>query len=171
MNNIYLTGLPGCGKTTIGHIISDITKAPFIDLDTLIEKKSGMRIYDIFENYSEIAFRDMETEALFSTASLENTVIATGGGAVLRSQNTDFMKQHGSIVFIDRPPEQILTDIQTGPRPLLKGGQEAFLKLSVERRDIYISTASAVVPNTGSANDSALYIINLFPDLLKSPRA
>jgi len=137
MKNIVLIGLPGSGKTTLGKMLAEKLTLPFLDMDEYIEKKAGMSIPEIFEKNGEPAFRDIESMVVSELAIADGTVIATGGGTVLRSENVSALVQNGFIVFLDRPLEDICFDINIVNRPLLKDGAESVQRLSLERRHIY----------------------------------
>ncbi len=139
--NIVLTGMPGCGKSTVGKILEKLTGRELIDTDILIEKHTGMKISRIFEKYGEDAFRDMETRAIKEAASENNRIIATGGGAVLREENINALKSNGRIYFIDRPIHML---IPTSDRPLAMDIQ-SITKRYHERYDIYRNTADCVI--------------------------
>ena len=85
--NIVLIGMPGCGKTTIGKLIAQSCGKTFVDTDSMITGKTGMTVNDIFKKYGENEFRKLESEAVREASEKVGQVIATGGGAVLRSEN------------------------------------------------------------------------------------
>ncbi|MBN3490567.1 shikimate kinase [Acholeplasma equirhinis] len=115
---IYLIGMPGSGKTTIGKRLSFKLGIPFIDLDQKIEEEKGMFIEDIFENYGEDVFRSVETEVL-SAIKTSPAVISTGGGIVTQKRNKVLMD--GFKVYIDVPIEILKKRLEKShQRPLLK---------------------------------------------------
>ncbi len=152
--NIYLIGMPGCGKSTIAKLVSEKTNRSFIDLDDYIESKSGRKISDIFEESGERVFRDIESDAVVDVSKMENMVIATGGGCILRKENVDAMKSSGTIVFLDRPLEEIFSDVDIQKRPLLKDGKQKLLKLYDDRIDIYRKSCHHKVDASGNINDA-----------------
>src|SRR5688572_28682778 len=98
MNHIFLYGPPGTGKSTIGKIIADNLKIPFIDLDRVIESSAGKSIPEIMEAQGESAFRDLETKALKESvdhAKNVTNIVALGGGALLREENRNFAESNG----------------------------------------------------------------------------
>ena len=133
--NVVLVGMPASGKTTVGKLLSDALSRPFIDTDEIIVSESGMEIKDIFSSFGEEKFRDMETQAVLSASAATSSVIATGGGAILRSENVFALRQNGKIFFIDRPLESL---IPTHSRPL-SSDREALEKRYGERYGIYCS--------------------------------
>ena len=102
MTNIVLIGMTGSGKTTIGKELASRLKLSFIDMDDFIEKQAGKSIPELFEQ-GEAVFRSLETDACIKLADATDTVISTGGGAVLKQENQKWLKQAGVIVWIDRP--------------------------------------------------------------------
>ncbi len=114
MGNIVLIGMPGSGKTTLGHAISKLSGKPFIDLDVEIERKVGKSIPQIFEEYGEATFRAVEKEVTFEHRNTLGSVIATGGGVILDPDNYAPLKYNGRIYYIEREVELLAT----GGRPL-----------------------------------------------------
>ncbi|MBO7245347.1 MAG: AAA family ATPase [Clostridia bacterium] len=149
--NIVLTGMPGCGKSTVGRLLAEKTGREFYDIDTEIVKQAGMEITEIFETRGEKAFRDMETETAKRLSTLSGVVISCGGGTVLRDENVNALRRNGVICFIDRPLNEL---IPTEDRPL------ALSKADIEKRyneriDRYISTCHIRIPVEGDANSVA----------------
>ena len=137
MKNIVLIGLPGSGKTTLAKELAKKLNREFIDLDDLIEKKSGTSITDIFAKLGEPVFREMETQAVHEVANREDIIIAAGGGTVLKEENMDLLCKNGIIVFLNRSPESIIKDIHADSRPLLKDDKEKLFTLHKERLALY----------------------------------
>ena len=135
--NIVLIGMPASGKTTVGKLISDRLSLELIDTDELIVKRAGMPITEIFEKHGEKYFRDLESEAVKEAAAKNGVVIATGGGAVLRAENVNALREGGKLFFIDRPPEKL---VPTSSRPL-SSDREAITKRYNERYSIYCAAA------------------------------
>lgn len=131
--NIVLVGMPGSGKSSVGHIISDRLNIPFVDTDALIVDKAGMEITEIFAKYGEGYFRDLESEVIKSLASDTGILISTGGGAVLRDENVYELKANGRLFLLDRPMENIQP---TDDRPLADN-VEKLAKLYKERKPVY----------------------------------
>lgn len=113
--NIILIGLPACGKSTAGKRLAEITGREFFDSDDEIEKREGMTIPQIFAEKGEEAFRDIESEVIKELSKKNGVIIATGGGAVLRSENVNALKSNGKIIFLDRNPDTL---IPTSNRPV-----------------------------------------------------
>ena len=155
--NIVLTGMPGCGKSTVSIIISSVTNREYIDTDSMIVEKAGTDINTIFKLRGEEYFRELETECIKEASSKSGCVIATGGGAILKDENMDALRQNGRIYFIDRPLESL---IPTDDRPLASDC-EMIKKRYEERYSRYISTSDEVVDATGSAQDVADLIVKM----------
>lgn len=141
--NIVLTGMPSCGKSTIGKRLADELGMRFVDTDEEIVKLAGKPISQIFKDLGESSFRDMETEAITTVSAKQNQVIATGGGAILREQNVTQLKGNGTIYFIDRPLEMLIT---TDDRPL-SSNRDDLIKRYNERYNIYCNTADKKIAN------------------------
>lgn len=148
--DIILIGMPGCGKTTIGRMLAKRLKMELLDLDNEIEKAEGRKIPDIFEKDGEEYFRACETRCLEASLG-KNCVISTGGGIVVTDKNHKIIRQSGApVVFIDRPLECIMGDVDTKSRPLLAKGKERLIKLHSERYDKYMSLCNIRVVNDGT---------------------
>lgn len=140
-SNIVLIGMPSCGKSTIGKILSQKTNRKLLDTDSLIEQKMDMTIAEIFNKYGEKYFRDIEAAMVKEVSRQNGIIIATGGGVILKKPNVEALKMNGTIFFIDKDPEQ-LTPTQSRPTALDK---EAILKRYKERYEIYKLSADCVI--------------------------
>ena len=106
--NIVLIGMPGSGKTTIGKALSEKLNMEFIDTDQKIVDNTNKTIPDIFAECGEETFRDLENQTIFEVSKKQQSIIATGGGAILRKENVKLLSQNGRIYFIDRPLSSIV---------------------------------------------------------------
>ena len=156
--NIVLTGMPASGKSTVGRLIAEAMGREFIDTDEIIECDEGKKIPDIFKEYGEKYFRDAETRAIKKAASLCGKVIATGGGAILREENVDALRENGKIYFIDRPLADL---IPTSDRPL-SSDRVAIEKRYNERYAIYTRTADVRIDVDSDAKGVAAKIMEDF---------
>jgi shikimate kinase len=147
--NIVLIGMPGCGKTTIGKLLAEKLNKSFIDVDSYIERVENRTIPEIFLQ-GESYFRDIETKAVKNVAKSEGQIISTGGGVIKRKENIETLKENGIIIFIDRPVEDIASDVDTENRPLLKDKKEALFTLYKERYDLYKASCDYQVKNEES---------------------
>ena len=149
--NLVLIGMPGCGKTTIGKLLAQRLGKDFVDTDEEIVKREGAHIPEIFEKRGEVAFRKIEREVIAEISSRQGLVIATGGGAVLNPRNTELLKQNGTVIFIDRPLELLVT---TDDRPL-SSNRKLLEKRYKERYDIYCSSADFRISATKGIEQNA----------------
>ena len=156
--NIVLTGMPASGKTTIGRIIAQKLNRELIDTDLLIEKDQNMTIPQIFHQFGENYFRDVETRIIKEAAAKTGTVISTGGGAVLRGENVEALKLSGRIFFIDRDPAA-LTPTSDRPKAF---NREEIMKRYEERYDIYVSTADHIIKSEETAEEAAFEVLEEF---------
>ncbi|XP_039124422.1 shikimate kinase 3, chloroplastic [Dioscorea cayenensis subsp. rotundata] len=152
---IYLVGMMGSGKTTVGKILSEVLGYSFFDSDKLVEQSVGMSsVAQIFQERSEAFFRDSESEVLRDLSTMHRLVVATGGGAVIRPINWKYMK-HGITVWLDVPLEALarrIAAVGTASRPLLhqESGDpftKAFTRLTTlaeQRGDAYANADARV---------------------------
>jgi shikimate kinase len=121
MKNIILTGFMGTGKTAVGRELSRILDMKLIDVDTEIEKSEKITINEIFKHFGEPRFREIETDMIRKLSESKNTIISTGGGAVLKQENMDILRKNGVIVCLTASPETIFKRTSTNnDRPLLQ---------------------------------------------------
>jgi len=121
MKNIVLVGFMGTGKSSIGQALAEALNRPLIDTDDVIEADNRVKIGEIFAQYGEAHFRDLETAAVRKVAALKNHVIATGGGAVLRKENMKMLRQSGIVFCLTATPEEIWRRVKAETyRPLLQ---------------------------------------------------
>lgn len=148
--NVLLIGMPGCGKSAFGKSAASSLNLEYVDMDSEIESREG-KISKIFEEKGEDYFRAVETQVLVDCLKKDKCVISTGGGIVKNFENIEKAKAAGAyIIFIDRPLELILGDIDTSARPLLKDGADRLRGLYDERYDKYRAAANAMVINDGA---------------------
>lgn len=163
--NIVLTGFMASGKTQISKAISKIAGYNLVDTDALIEEKCGMSINDIFEEFGEGKFRELECEIVSEVSNLDNTVISTGGGVVLNPQNITNLRKNGIIVNLAPDFEVILERLNDArsTRPLLKNSDiESIHKRFLERIPYYADCdIQFKVTNKHSATYFAKKIIKL----------
>ena len=145
-NKVVLIGMPGCGKSTIGKLVSKELNLKFIDMDNYIEKITDRTIPQLFEQ-GEDYFRDFETLACKELSKKSNVLISSGGGVIKRKENIQILQKESYIIFIDRPLEELLNDVDISKRPLLKDGREKLIKLYEERYELYKSSADDIVKN------------------------
>ncbi|MFB2937224.1 shikimate kinase [Aerosakkonemataceae cyanobacterium BLCC-F154] len=142
--SVYLIGMMGAGKTTVGHLLAqELGYSRFFDTDTLIEQLAqGQTINEIFATAGEEAFRELETQVLAELCTYKRTVVSTGGGIVLRQKNWSYL-QHGLVIWLDVPVELLIKRLQEdNSRPLLKDTDpEKKLQMLLEQRQPLYSQA------------------------------
>lgn len=158
--NIFLIGMPGCGKSTIGKGLALRLNLPFYDVDEIIENREKLKISQIFNN-GEDYFRKLESETLLQLSNELCGVIATGGGVIKTKKNINTMKNCGLVIFIDRPLTYIMEDIDTKSRPLLKDGKDKLIKLYEERYPLYKKYCDYEVINDTSLSKTTECIVNI----------
>lgn len=164
-NNIVLCGFMGCGKTTVGKVLAKALNFEFADSDSFIEQKEGKSISEIFAENGEEYFRKAETQAVKELALKSDTVIATGGGAMLKTENANALKDKGFVVFLDVSPETVVKRLKDdATRPLLKRADRdrVIKELMSSRRPYYLTAADVTVNADGDATDIAREVIMLF---------
>lgn len=152
--NIVLIGMSGAGKTTIGIALSYKLKMSFVDMDSYIERKYGMQISEIFAQMGEERFRELETEtAKYLSEKYQNTIISTGGGVVLKAENMEYLKKTGTVIYINRTVENILSTLNSEKRPLLKSNPEKLYDMYKTRHPLYVKYADMCIMNSGTFSD------------------
>lgn len=159
--NILLIGMMGSGKTTLGKILSEKLSYEFIDMDNYIEEISNNTIANLFKE-SEESFRNWETESCRRLSKRNRTVISAGGGVIKKDINMKLFKDNSITIFIDRPIENILKDIEISKRPLLSNGKEVLYKLKEERYNLYNKYCDYRVENKGTIEE----VVNLILDII-----
>ena len=146
--NIYLIGLMGSGKTTLGKSLAKKLNRPFIDTDQLIEQKSGVDVSMIFEFEGEVGFRERETKLLSEIALKKEHIVSTGGGIILSKYNRDVIAKSGIIFYLKTQPAELFIRLQNDKtRPLLQGTnlKEKLTKIYAERCTLYEITADYII--------------------------
>ena len=147
--HLFIIGMPGSGKSSLGKRTAKETGMPFVDTDGLITQAAGCTVGEIFEKYGEAAFRQAETNALSVLTRVKPSIVSTGGGTVMNPVNRQIMKNWGLIVLIDRPLEDIMSDIKLDRRPNLQAkGLGELERLYGERMPVYREAADVVLDNS-----------------------
>ncbi len=165
--NLVLIGMPGSGKSTVGKILSKMLCMPLVDTDALVEQTAGKTIPELFAQEGERAFRDRETAAARQAAKLDNTVIATGGGIILRPENMEALAATGLIFFRDRDLEDIIGEDHMG-RPLVGKDPDKLRILYTQRIDLYRKYAQYTISDTKTAEEAAARIAALYREACQS---
>ena len=151
---IFLVGMPGSGKTTIGSLVADLLHREFYDCDQVMEIKYERKIPDIFADLGEETFRDWETSVLQTLSEQQDTVIATGGGVILREKNRELLKRF-PVVYLESNLHILLTQTRTqNTRPLLEGNRKDVLKEMLETRSPFYREVADLTIDVGSRHPS-----------------
>lgn len=153
--NPVLIGMPGCGKSTVGRKIAAQLNMDFIDTDEEIVRQAGRPIPEIFREEGESGFRKREAAVIDSLALRSHTVIATGGGAVLKEENRSALRANGRLFFLDRSPALLTA---TADRPL-SSDRESLMRRYRERYPLYTAEADTVIAADGSIDEVANLVI------------
>jgi shikimate kinase/3-dehydroquinate synthase len=167
MQRIFLTGLSGSGKTTIGHRTADLLGWSFVDTDDVLAERMGMPVGQVLVEYGEERFRQLESEVLHDLADGVRVVIATGGGMVISEANRKFMREHGLTVYLKVSVEGSWKRMQETsvhiPRPLIAGdnGLQRLQDLYTRRRKWYEEAPIQINTEEGTQNELARRLISL----------
>ena len=121
--HIFIVGMAGAGKTSLGRRLAQNLNKRFVDTDQRVWEMLGMSsVNEVYATLGEEIFKNAETGALIELAGQIPCIVSTGGGCCNTPENVTIMKNHGVIIHVDRPLDQILSDIKTDRRPTLAGG-------------------------------------------------
>ena len=163
--HIFLIGMPGAGKTTIGKALAQTLGLEFFDVDTEIQERTGKSIQNIIIHDGEDEFHQLELEVIQELVSHKKaSVIATGGGTVLCDETAALMRESGYVVLIQRDVKQILDDLDMEIRPLLKESIEYIFRLYEERQPIYERVSHIKIENISNVADVVKAVISSLPN-------
>lgn len=157
--NIVLIGMPSAGKTSIGQLLSKRLNKPFIDLDDVVVEKAQMSIPEIFAQSGEAGFRKLESMVALELSTLNNVIIATGGGTIKNKANMDALRLNGIVFFIDRDLDKL---ISSDPNRPLSSSKEALRTMHKERYPLYQKYSNVVVLNNEEMDKTVEEIIKGF---------
>jgi shikimate kinase len=152
--NLFLVGLPGSGKSTLGRQLARRLDKTFVDADHELERALGVTIATIFEIEGEASFRDREETALAALVARTDIVLATGGGVVIRPANRERLKANGTVVYLLADPATAWQRVRrSGHRPLLNTPDKLarLEQLFRERDPLYREVADHVIANDRAA--------------------
>jgi shikimate kinase len=152
--NLFLVGLPGSGKSTLGRSLARRLELRFIDADVELEARLGVTIATIFEVEGEESFRARETEVLADITAQSGVVIATGGGVVQRAQNREYLAGRGTVIYLHAKPQAVWERTRrSGHRPLLNTADRLarLHELYAVRDSLYREVADLVIESDRSA--------------------
>lgn len=162
-NIVFLSGMMGCGKTTVGKLVAEKLGMTFIDLDEQIVKENNISIAQMFEKGNDY-FRQCESETLRKCSQMKNIVISLGGGAVLKDKNCAILKLVGTTFFVNRDINIIAKTIDSESRPLIRDNPQKLMQIYNERIDRYKSSCNFIVEN----NDTAEECVNTICEIIDS---
>ena len=147
-SNIFLIGMMGSWKSTIGRKLARSLDSKFIDTDDEIEEATAMSVAEIFQERGESQFREMETAYFVEKSQQSGYIISTGGGIVVTEKNRVALRNNGFTIFLKASPETLSNRIKnTDKRPLLHGDDPLFRisKIWNERKEFYESSAHLII--------------------------
>lgn len=163
--NLVIVGMPGCGKSRVGKIAARLLGRDFIDLDEMVVRDAGMSIPEIFAEFGEARFRELERQAAENASARQNAVISTGGGTIVQPGAPELFRETGCICYLKRPLEELQT---AHGRPLSRD-REAVEKLYAARKEKYEASADFQVENTGaSPEETARKLVAAFNAFVKA---
>jgi shikimate kinase len=147
---VYLVGMPGSGKSTVGPELARLLGVPFVELDARIEADAGLPVREIFARDGEARFRELEADALQEVGTKDPSVVSCGGGVVLEPANRVTLRATGEVVFLSVPLEVLHERVEPATdRPLIHAAGD-LERLFREREPLYREFAAHVVDGTGS---------------------
>lgn len=163
--NVYLIGMMGSGKTTVGEILARQLNYRFFDTDVLIEEVAAQTIKEIFAREGEAKFREIETQVLGELSAYTRSVIATGGGIVLKPQNWSYLRQ-GLVIWLDAPVDLLMQRLAADTsRPL----KSKLVSLSAQRRSLYAEAdLNIIIENNQTPEQIVSKIQQQIPTVIKS---
>ena len=154
--NIFLIGFMGVGKSTIARTLQRELGFPLVEMDERIVQEQGMSINDIFAQYGEAHFREIESQLVVDLGKQEPSIVSCGGGVVVRPENTQNMKKSGRIVLLKASPETIFERVKNSTdRPILNGHMnvEYIAELMEKRRALYEEAADITIQTDGKTRE------------------
>ena len=158
--NIVLAGFMGTGKTTVGQLVAAELGWPFVDADDVIVERAGMPVPEIFAQFGEPHFRQIEREVCRELAARERVVIATGGGMLVDPANRDCMMESGLVICLSAAPETLESRLAGDDnRPLLRGDWRGLLE---RRREAYAAIPNQIDTSERTPEQVAAEIVRLW---------
>ena len=147
--NLYLIGMMGSWKSTVGRKLAAVLDLEFIDMDDAIEEVTEMKVDDIFQEFGEQKFREMETAFFVEKAKQTGQLFSTGGGIVLSAENRNVLQKNGITFLLEASPQTLASRIhKTSKRPLLPDSDNLEMRLQQiweERHQFYLDSAHHVI--------------------------
>lgn len=152
--NIFLIGFMGCGKSTIAKALQEKLGMEIMEMDAEIVRRQKMTIAEIFEKHGEKYFRDVESELLQELKSEDHKIVSCGGGVVIRSENSDYMRKSGRVVLLTATPETVYERVKDSKdRPILNQNMSVshIAQLMEQRREMYQRAAEITIQTDGKS--------------------
>ena len=168
--NIFLVGLMGAGKSTVGKQLARRLKVDFYDSDRVIVERTGVPIATIFEIEGEQGFRERETQVLEELSQYSGCVIATGGGSLIRPENVEIIKRNGQLVYLRASAEKLYTRIKHDKaRPLMQTENplQTLRNLLADREPTYLGASDIVIR---TANQKVGVVLHRIEQAIKKER-
>jgi len=167
---VFLIGMPGSGKTTIGKTLADMFGFKFHDLDEIIVNKAGLEIKEIFSEYGEEHFREIERVLLNEKIeSNQDFIMATGGGTPCYFNTMDLLKREGTVIYLDVPVDELTNRLLQHPthRPLIENKENLSQDLSamLANRNLIFEQADIVLKGS---NIDVRQLYSLLEDQIKN---
>ena len=168
--NLYLVGMMGSGKSSVGRPLAEALGYRFLDADTSLEQVAGRSIPELFAGEGEAGFRELEAAVLNQIAAWHSLVVATGGGVVTRPQNWGQLRQ-GVVIWLDAPDALLLQRLAADPtpRPLMQAEDPAsrLAELLQERRPLYAQADLHIVQDGRPPEQVAWQLLEALPGILR----
>ena len=169
--NIYLVGMMGAGKSSVGRPLADALGYRFVDADQVLEQAAGRSIPEVFRIDGEAGFRELEASVLARISAWHSLVVATGGGVVLRRENWGHLQQ-GVVVWLDAPLPLVLERLNADPtpRPLMQASPDparSLAELMAQRRPLYAQADLQIEQDGRPAGAVAQQVLEALPGVLK----
>ncbi|MCL1692650.1 MAG: shikimate kinase [Actinomycetia bacterium] len=157
MEHVWLIGMMGSGKTSVGRALAEHLECPFYDTDATVAANAGMSVDEIFDRFGEPRFREFEARAVQVIASQDDGVVSTGGGVVLNPSNVEAMRASGRTVLLDVDTDTIVARLgAASDRPLVSDDPDRRLReIASAREGTYRMAADVVVDALGSIKEVA----------------
>lgn len=160
MKHVWLIGMMGSGKTSVGQVLSERLGVPFYDTDATVEANAGMTITEIFDRFGESRFRELEARAVLAIACQDDGVVSTGGGAVLDASSVAAMRASGRTVLLEVDTDTLVARVGADTkRPKVSGDPERRVReIAVVRAEGYRMAADVVVDAGAAIEEVALRV-------------
>ena len=162
MQNLILIGMMGCGKTTVGGLLSARLGLELADTDALIQAREGRPIPEIFSEHGEAYFRDLERAVSEELGKREGLIVACGGGLPMQDGAIAALKQSGPVFWLRRDPGETYDGLDVSGRPLAQAGRAEFIARYEQREPVYRRWADHIIeegtPGAAAEAVAGLYL-------------